>query len=338
MPRFPASEFCDEDNPVHRFLVRLTGFAAIQAAIAATLLTLDPGYNYLTAIADKEARIAASRTGPRMLLVGGSNVAFGLDSGTLEATCPRFEVINLALSAGLGLDFMMNQAEAAAQSGDVIVLAPEYGHFADRSITHPAIDLLRIQPSAARHFSWSDWKALGDSGLSYLKYVFLRLKKSVRKTPSTIYCRQAFNEHGDVVAHHAATTTWNPPRYPDRWLLDERHLVGVVARVNQFVERCRRRGVTVVIELPPLAESSYAANAATVERIRHALQELCAAPILNPQSPIAFPDTQFFDTHYHLSSAGKASRTAALTAALQPLFSEPRESRPILAEQPRDVQ
>jgi hypothetical protein len=183
---------------------------------------------------------------------------------------------------------------------------------------------LRIDPSSAEHFSWSDWKALGDTGLSYPKYVAMRVKKSLRRSPSSIYCRQAFNDHGDVVAHHDQPSTWQPARHAEHWHLNERHLDGAIQRVNHFQDRCRQRQITVIVELPPLAEAAYRENAVVVERIRAELRHKCRAPIVNPEAVPSRPNDQFFDTHYHLSARGKALRTTALAETLKPLLNDPQ--------------
>lgn len=309
---------------MRRFLVKFTLFTLIQACIAFTILGLDPGYDYLTAIHDKEARAIATEDGPRVLLVGGSNVAFGIDSPALEDACPGYQVTNLALAAGLGLDMMLAQVERHAHAGDVVILAPEYGHFADRSITHPAIDLLRIRPASAVDFSWTDWKALGDSGLSYLKYVLTRTRKHLRHGTPTVYCRSAFNAQGDVIAHDELESVWKPTLRPERWRFDRDHCERATSKVGQFVRTLKARGVTVYLELPPLAESSYEVNQETVETIRRGLVREPSLQILHGRQAIAQPDADFFDTNYHLTGIAKRRRTADLAEALIPaLASKP---------------
>jgi hypothetical protein len=213
---------------------------------------------------------------------------------------------------------MLSQAERHARAGDVVVLAPEYGHFADRSITHPAIDLLRIRPASAADFSWTDWKALGDSGLSYLKYALTRTRKQFRRGNPSVYCRSAFNAHGDVIAHDELESIWKPALKPERWRFDRDHFQKATAKVVHFVSELEARGVTVYLELPPLAESSYVVNRDTVETIRTALSREPSIRVLHGEQAIAQPDSDFFDTNYHLTGIAKRQRTADLAEALIP--------------------
>ena len=73
---------------------------------------------------------AARVTGPRVLVVAGSNAMFGIGSAQLEAFWGR-PVINLAVNAGLGLRYILAASRRVARAGDVIVLPMEYALYLD---------------------------------------------------------------------------------------------------------------------------------------------------------------------------------------------------------------
>jgi hypothetical protein len=77
-------------------------------------------------------KMAAAKkiTGPRVLIVAGSNALFGIDSKQLEAYWHR-PVINLAVNAGLGLPYILNISKQLARPGDVILMPMEYGLYLD---------------------------------------------------------------------------------------------------------------------------------------------------------------------------------------------------------------
>ena len=62
--------------------------------------TKDPS-NYMSAIIDKHERINKIKT-PKIILAGGSNVAFGINSEEIEEAF-SVPVVNMGLDAGLGL-------------------------------------------------------------------------------------------------------------------------------------------------------------------------------------------------------------------------------------------
>lgn len=299
-----------------RFLLKFAAFALIQCGIALAFFTLEPPNEYLSAIHDKEARLKATAGSPRLLLVGGSNVAFGFDSPALETEFPGYQVVNLGLMAGIGLDSMLAQAARCAQPGDVIVVAPEYDHLAAPFIGHPAIDLIRVRPSAAFDLSWGDWKLLGDSGLGYMNHVSGRVRNGLRRGTPVCYRRSAFNEHGDVVAHEHLASTWKPKRSTPRWEFRPSALQNRVDQLVRYTQAQAARGIPVVIECIPLAQTTYEVNGETVERIRAALLAEPGLRVLHPDRPANQPDTDFFDTDYHLTWAAKQRRTAELAQAL----------------------
>ena len=78
----------------------------VNGAIVA-LVPPDPN-SYFAAAIDKERLLAVTRA-PRLLLVGGSNLAFGIDSEQIE-TITGLAVLNLGLHANVGLRLMLRQA------------------------------------------------------------------------------------------------------------------------------------------------------------------------------------------------------------------------------------
>src|SRR5437879_5998760 len=110
-----------------RFLSNFFLFFLVQAAVFFLLLARfnpDAEENYLAATVDKHRRLAQTRP-PRVILVGGSNLALGIQSDRLEVALGR-PVVNMGLAQGLGLEFMLNEVQAAIGSGDTVVLSVEY--------------------------------------------------------------------------------------------------------------------------------------------------------------------------------------------------------------------
>ena len=62
--------------------------------------------------------------GEKIVFIGGSSLAFGLDAKLLSETLGR-PVINFGLYATLGTKVMMDYARGAIGKGDIIVIAPE---------------------------------------------------------------------------------------------------------------------------------------------------------------------------------------------------------------------
>jgi hypothetical protein len=83
--------------------------------------------NYLLSILEKE-KLARTTPSPKILLIGGSNLAFGIDSKEIEDSL-GLNVVNMGLYAKLGLKYMLAQARPYIKAGDVAVVVPEYDQF-----------------------------------------------------------------------------------------------------------------------------------------------------------------------------------------------------------------
>ncbi len=121
------------------------------------LLSLPPNNLHATVL-DKE-RLLKEAPSPRLVLVGGSGLAFGIDSPTLEQELGgEYSVVNMGLHAGLGLDFMLNEALDGLREGDVVVLSPEYDIVWRDEPNHLTIaEILRFAPSARRFVERRHW-------------------------------------------------------------------------------------------------------------------------------------------------------------------------------------
>ena len=63
--------------------------------------------------------------GQRIVLAGGSGVAFDCDSEMIDEIFPSYEVVNFGMYAGLGTKAVMDLSEAYIREGDIVILSPE---------------------------------------------------------------------------------------------------------------------------------------------------------------------------------------------------------------------
>ena len=80
--------------------------------------------SFLGELGDKCTLLAESES-PRIVLVGGSSLAFGVDSTLLEQEFPGYRVVNFGLYAALGTQLMLELSDGQFRAGDIVILSPE---------------------------------------------------------------------------------------------------------------------------------------------------------------------------------------------------------------------
>jgi hypothetical protein len=294
-------------------------FLVLQAAIA---LAVDAAYmrhvgheHYLASVRDKAVRLAGMRA-PRILLAGGSNAAFGIDSTALERESGR-PVVNLGLNAGLGRGFILAQAAAATGPGDLVVLMPEYGFFApDEFVDPPTLLLvLRFAPESARFVPPGAVPRLLDQGLGTLTLRLRALWSVLRGAPwrSPLYFREAFDLRGDMIAHLAMPAAGAGGQHVGIPPASE---AGVAcARLASFARRVAERGARLVIVPPPIPSDDAASQAEAIRALWDRVGRETGIPVLGAAN--MYGRELFLDTSYHLAASGRQLRSRHLIDLLR---------------------
>jgi len=294
---------------VTRFLAKLIGFISLQLAVLSLLMLdyPDTENSYAAAIIDKH-ELARTAPGPRILLTGGSNVAFGIDSQMIHRETGYYPV-NLALSAHVGMDYMLNEVEALARPDDVIVASIEYEHFIQDITAFTSLHVLECHPPAASYFSWRQHKKLLDMGLVFLSRVARANKKPV------LFYRDSFNEYGDVVSHHDEPPTYTGP--DEKHEVDADYMAARIDTLNAFAQRCESRGIRVFYLHPSFADDALEEfERMGFAELRDALTDGILVPQLVSIEEAIYPKRLFYDTAYHLTLEGKQQRTRLLVNRL----------------------
>ena len=101
------------------FVGRLAAFASLQLLVASIVFwqgSPRDSNHYLSALQDKIERLE-SCVGNRILVVGGSNAAFGFDSQCIQQTT-GLDTVNLGLHVSLGLPFYLETIRQHCRDGE----------------------------------------------------------------------------------------------------------------------------------------------------------------------------------------------------------------------------
>lgn len=251
-------------------------------------------------------------SGPRLIIIGGSNVIFGLNSQEIEDKL-KIHVQNAGLQAPIGLRFMLDDVSNRVQEGDTIIIMPEYQQF--YNLYNGEANGL---PYAALYSGWKSLKYLNNQQFQIFiaglpKYIMGNIMAS--KPKGNLYSIESFNEWGDVTFH------WNQS-------IDNSSVVcsTIAEPFNSYaaedlqakIEDLKKRGVETYLLWPVTIQSNYDKNRRALEEIT---KELKKRGINFENSPDSFvqPDSLAFDTQYHVNYQGVENVTKEFIRQFQKL-------------------
>lgn len=306
---------------MRRLVAWLFVLLIVPAGLLAAVFCVPAQYDatFLGVLRDKCELLAQDGERPRIIVAGGSGAAFGQDSALLESLVPGYDVVNFGMYAGLGTAVMLDLAWPELRQGDILIFSPEQSaqtlslYFNAGSMWQASdgafslLTRLRADDLSAMAGSLADFAAD--------KLACLREGKPM---PAGVYSRAAFNAWGDVAAPRAANIMpggFDPdmPVAFDPALLD----ADFAAFLRTYAARCGQRGVTFLFRFCPMnAAAVPEGEMAHLDAFAAHLTEQTGVPVLGEPADSVMEAGWFYDTNFHLNTAGAQVNTIRLAEAL----------------------
>jgi hypothetical protein len=306
---------------MHRFIRQILFFVMVVLLTQLMLWWLLPTdlNHYFAAIIDKN-RLLDQAGSPKIVLVGGSNLACGVNTERLQSALHE-PVVNMGLHADLGLRYMLEEVRERLQRGDCVVIVPEYEHFFGLLDGNVAlVKAVHYYPRSARFIrtprQW--WRFVFysfDFIQGNLKYWLEEISAVDRDARYEIYQRQGFSSCGDLLSHlDRPDFDWRHGTFQP--LRADRYDPRTVQVLAQFGRDMRQRGVQMVMLFPCYEQDRLGLNRSALQVL---LKDLQAenVPVLGPPADYAFPRSCFYDTEYHMNRRGREKRTDKMIEDLQ---------------------
>ena len=263
--------------------------------------------------------------GEKIVFIGGSSLAFGLDAKLLSETLGK-PVINFGLYATLGTKVMMDYARDAIGEGDIIVIAPEmnaqtWSLYFNAEAMWQALD-----------GNFDDFRHLPKDNYAAMLGGFWRFAASKAKYFTTdinidgmgIYRASAFDDHGFIRNHRDKDyNTMVGGANPDMVIDFSTDIISeeFIDYVNEFTAYAKSKGATVYLGSCPMNEGALAPDLALedIENYVSYLGEVFDCEVLGDPNNAIYTPGYFFDSNFHLNSAGAVLHTAQFAYALAPL-------------------
>jgi hypothetical protein len=273
----------------------------------------------------KKHQILAEAASPRLIFIGGSSAAFGVDGSVIEEKLP-FHVVNMGLHVDLGLQFMLNEVQPYLREGDVVILGPEYPCFIDLNGGMTLIEMLILNGQAIQYVnSFGQWKMLLSE---FLPFHVLSIDNMMRDLINNhcYYCAgkleiyetssDAFDIYGDIkptVGVHAGLRVDQLSFTPKQIGSGTQQAIDLM---NRFNEVATRKGARVFFVLPPIVEEDYLMNKTYYQAFYALLRAQLDFPVLLSLDDSIYTREYFFDQASHLTAEGRVIRSVRISDAL----------------------
>ncbi len=284
-------------------------------ALAALCLATPPQYGetFLGELSAKFDRLN-SVDGEKVVLIGGSSLAFGLDSATMEEYLGR-PVVNFGLYATLGTKVMLDLSRSAIGRGDVIVICPEIDA-QTLSLYYNAESMWQAADSDYSLLFHIGFDNLGDMAGGFWDYLGKKLEYANGEglSVSGVYTKAAFNEYGDIVyerPYNQMTLGYDPNKMIE--LSGDVFDSAFVDYLNDYVRMARRRGAEVYFSFPPMNRDAVTTtDEEAVKAFYQFLYENLECEVISDVNDYVLDSGYFYDSNFHLNDAGVPIRTLRL--------------------------
>lgn len=297
-------------------LLLLTAVLLCMAAIFDfTVVGNQYSYFYTSSLIDKVDRLCAI-TEPKIILVGNSNVSFGMDSALLEEAM-GMPVVNLGLQGALGNAFHEEIAKLNIRQGDIVVVS-HIDYADDDKLNDAELAWITVEknPQLLQILRPKDWLPMLRAYPNYAFNCFVRWQRGWNTIPEgTLYIREGVNEYGDFVmrtGEESATYPFHAGELTVPQVGD-----ACIARMNQLNEYVRSKGAQMVVSYYPIADGEFTPNRESYHAFAEELASRLDCPVISEIDDYFFSYDCFFDTIYHLNAKGARLRTEQLIRDLQ---------------------
>ncbi len=295
-----------------KFLLKCLLFVLCLAALAFIFFfVISPRFpfdmsRYVPRWEAKMARLNSRPEGkPLLVLVGGSNLYYGIEDELLYAALSnRFHAVNMGLHAGLGLGRMLEEVAPYLKRGDIVCLAPEYSHFVSDIYSGGTVALaFTIDYKQKPMDLFLSRRYASCPRLGWTGYVNTKIKNIIKRQD----CGSGNPDLSEIPQAPTPAFVNERLKPPKPWQLNTE----AFAWLKHFADDMSARGVRIVFSAPAYDARRFAQHTDEVSAIKERLEQL-GFECISDAADYAFPLGLMCNTEYHLNAIGRTNRTERL--------------------------
>ena len=251
--------------------------------------------------------------GKKVVVIGGSSVAFGIDSKLFERET-GLPLVNFGLYASIGLKPMLDLSLGELGGGDIVVIAPEYD---------PQMFSSYVGYDSLLKSSESSPEIPVKLGLGYVTGLFGNLtahisaKRVLASSPAVsegVYSLSAFDEYGDIV-YPREKNIMDGGYSKDNMPTVKPSLVtsDFADMINDYVKKASLRGATVYFGFAPVNELTLTSSERTkAGDLTDELEARLHCRVIQNIKEHIMDAGYFYDSNYHMNDTGMVYNTMLL--------------------------
>jgi hypothetical protein len=309
-----------------KFFTRILLIALVPLILIEGIRRIDLAYfpssrnAYMATIADK-MHLLDSVPSPRLILMSGSSMAFGVDCDLLSREL-EIPVVNASLHFKLGSRFMMDQLKASVRKGDIVLITLEYV-IKSKGSCEEKLMAADFYPPAKNWIHFSSFSeeigAYTTHRLADFKLLIGEMWSGTRTRPisiddtTSVFFRKCFAKNGDLLGHLN-----NPqPKFDVPEISNEVEFSKQINDLNDFETFAKQKGVTVFFTFPSYVESGFERNMPVIKKIEQQYRDNLKFSILGSSENSIMDDRFFYDNPFHLNAQGRKIFTSRLIQLLE---------------------
>ncbi len=263
--------------------------------------------------------------GRKIVIVGTSGVAFGVDSelveGELQAAGLDYKVVNFGLYGALGTKLMLDLSREHVQEGDIVIFMPEI-HAQPLSLYFSAKETWCAADGNFSLLAELDRDNLGQMVGAFPAYVgdkFFYMDEGTQAAPSGVYAAHVFDERGDLKnfdrpqnVMQGGVDTNNPITLDPKIIAPN-----FIDYVNDYCTEISERGATMLYSFSAMNEASVVSDEVEIEEFYSFIVQNFKFEVIGDPHTYIMEKEWFYDSNFHLNESGMTARSIHLVNDLK---------------------
>jgi hypothetical protein len=266
-----------------------------------------------TSILNTKHDILVHTHSPKIVVVGGSNVLYGIDGGLIERTVP-YSVVNYGLRAETPVSFYEKEISPHVERGDIILFLLEYGYFYGASDDMAVTYLLQTYPRGIPSLIPEYFSRFPDYARAMFPDQLMHYIDGVPERNNMILTMDQWGGSVDLLDYDGYFIN---EVGADRIRSVDEIDHNIVDKINGFAQRMATKGVHVALAYPVFWDQLIQDRPGRSAGLDEYLRKNLTIPVLGTPTRYAFPVEYLANSPYHVNRMGQELRTKYLLEDLE---------------------